>query len=99
MADDGDWCWQIQERYFADATAIVAWYHVSEHVWACTKVLAPESPGEWAHAALDQLRERGEWGLRQWLQAQRGELRRAALRAQTINRCCHQFWDALVLNS
>jgi hypothetical protein len=162
VADGGDWCWQIQERYFADATGIVDWYHASEHVWACAKVLAAESPGEWAHAALDQLRERGGWGLRQWLQVQRIPLRRSkreavdaligyvhpregrleypkyrardwqigsgmmestarqlvgqrlkgpgmhwseagalavtALRAQTINRCWHQFWDTLVLN-
>lgn len=81
VADGGDWCWQIQKRYFADATEIVDGYHVSEHVWACEKVLSPESPGEWAGAALELWRERGGWGLRQWLQVQRGELRRGERKA------------------
>jgi hypothetical protein len=77
VADGGDWCWQIQRQYFADAVGIVDWYHVSEHVWACAKVLAPDDPAAWARSALEQLHERGGWGLRQWLQPQRSALRGA----------------------
>lgn len=75
IADGGDWCWQIQERYFAEATGIVDWYHVSEHVWACGKVVSPDGVASWVGAALTELRDRGGFGLRQWLQAQRGSLR------------------------
>jgi hypothetical protein len=69
IADGGDWCWTIQQRYFPTATGIVDWYHVSEHVWTCGKVLqtAPEGVKAWADEALTHLHDSGGWGLVQWL--------------------------------
>jgi hypothetical protein len=75
VADGGDWCWQIQERYFTEATGIVDWYHVSEHVWECGKAVSPDSSATWVETALSELHERGGFGLRQWLQSQRSSLR------------------------
>lgn len=81
-ADGADWCWTIHQRYFAAATGILDWYHVSEHVWETARVLSPEdgAPG-WVDQAQALLRDSGGEGLLQWLlpqqKAARGKKRRA----------------------
>lgn len=69
IADGGDWCWTIQQRYFPSASGIVDWYHVTEHVWACGKALQPDAAQTkvWVDQALDRLHDHGGWGLVQWL--------------------------------
>jgi hypothetical protein len=72
-ADGADWCWEIRARYFGDATGILDWYHVSEHVWATAHALDAdsESAGNWVAEAAGHLREHGGEGLIAWLQEQR----------------------------
>lgn len=69
IADGGDWCWTIQQRYFPAAAGIVDWYHVSEHVWNCGKVLQRDAQAvkAWVDEALTHLADSGGWGLVQWL--------------------------------
>ena len=71
-ADGGDWCWDIQSRYFPDATGILDWYHASEHVWEAARALHPTSDAasDWANQALKQMRLRGGKGLTEWLRSE-----------------------------
>jgi hypothetical protein len=71
-ADGGDWCWTIHQKYFADAWGVLDWYHVTEHVWSCGKVLHDEPDGlkAWGEEALGRLRQEGGHGLCQWLLTQ-----------------------------
>lgn len=83
-ADGAAWCWEIQARHFSDAVGILDWYHVSEHVWSAAKLFAPDSPDNWAHAALSQLHDGGGSALLAWIAPQIGPRRgtgRAALEA------------------
>ena len=86
IADGGEWCWGIQDEYFADATGILDWYHAAEHVWSCAKILrtGAEEIREWADEALGVLRHKGGSGLLHWLKPQQSGLRckkREALRS------------------
>lgn len=74
-ADGDEWCWTIHQKYFADAVGVLDWYHASEHVWACGKVLQPEDADAWVNQALELLREGGGEGLLNWLLGQRRTLR------------------------
>jgi hypothetical protein len=76
-ADGGDWCWGIQDKYFADATGILDWYHASEHVWDCAKILFSDELEirEWVDEALGLLRYHGGEGLVTWLRPQLSGLR------------------------
>lgn len=74
-ADGGEWCWTIHQSYFADAAGVLDWYHASEHIWACGKLLHPEDASPWCDAALELLREQGGEGLLRWLLDQHSRLR------------------------
>ena len=69
-ADGGGWCWDIHARYFSDATGILDWYHVSEHVWAAAKIVRPELSHGWADEALTFLHDGGGAALVEWLKHQ-----------------------------
>jgi hypothetical protein len=69
-ADGGAWCWDIQARYFNEATGVLDWYHASEHVWTAARLVAPDSPETWVHEALDQLHAGGGAALMMWLKPQ-----------------------------
>ena len=77
IADGGEWCWGIHEKYFADASGILDWYHASEHVWDCAKVLrsGEDKIKLWADESLDLLRHKGGEGLLEWLSPQLKGLR------------------------
>lgn len=77
-ADGGEWCWDIQARYFSDAAAVLDWFHASEHVWEAARALHAEADTAraWADEALGQLRYRGGQGLVEWLKDQRSQYRR-----------------------
>jgi hypothetical protein len=77
-ADGGAWCWDIQARYFSEATGILDWYHASEHVWETAKLVAPHHESHWAHQALNRLRDGGGAALLTWLAPQIGPRRGAA---------------------
>ena len=70
-ADGGEWCWTIHQKYFADAVGVLDWYHASEHVWACGKVLQPEDADAWVNQALELLHDGGGEELLNWLLGQR----------------------------
>jgi hypothetical protein len=69
-ADGGTWCWEIHAQYFADAAGLLDWYHVSEHVHAAAKIVAPSDAEGWAQAALDQLWNQGGESLIERLESQ-----------------------------
>lgn len=71
-ADGADWCWEIQQRYFATAEGVLDWFHVSEHVWETARVLCPaDGAAGWVDQAQALLRDRGGEGLLNWLLPQR----------------------------
>jgi hypothetical protein len=74
-ADGGEWCWTIHQSYFAEAVGVLDWYHASEHVWDCGKILQSENAAGWVDQALELLREQGGEGLLNWLLSQRRALR------------------------
>jgi len=80
-ADGGGWCWDIHARYFGDATGVLDWYHVSEHVWETARLVASDDSQAWARAALDQLHDGGGAALvaelQQQLPTRRGQSRAA----------------------
>jgi hypothetical protein len=39
ISDGGTWCDTVARNHFHDATRILDWYHLSEHVWAAARVL------------------------------------------------------------
>jgi hypothetical protein len=62
ISDGGGWCNTVAELYFKDATRILDWYHMSEHVWATARKLYAQdgkAAGRWAHNCLDHLYESG----------------------------------------
>jgi len=74
-ADGADWCWEVQAAFFAEATPIVDWYHVSEHVWEAARLVAPAEPAAWAHTALQHLHDGGGPTLVAWLAGQQAPRR------------------------
>src|SRR6202035_5579517 len=68
-ADGADWCWEIRAGYFGDATGIVDWYHVSEHLWNVAHALHadPEEAANWVAEATQRLWEQGGQGIVAWL--------------------------------
>ncbi|MCA9071990.1 MAG: hypothetical protein KDA84_23845 [Planctomycetaceae bacterium] len=76
VADGGEWCWSIRENDFA-AEGILDWYHASEHVWACGKLLHrdPEETKTRVDQALGRLGEQGGRALWSWLKEQRPKSR------------------------
>jgi hypothetical protein len=77
-ADGGEWCWSIQQAYFAAAQGILDWYHASEHVWDTARALHPHqdtAARHWAEAALARLHDQGGCALLDWLLAERARWR------------------------
>ena len=80
-ADGGNWCWEIQARHFSDATGILDWYHVSEHIWDAAKNITADTK-VWAESALSHMHHGGGPALLTWLRLQLPKARakrRAAL--------------------
>lgn len=69
-ADGGSWCWDIHARYFSDASGVLDWFHVSEHVWEAARSVAPDSSAQWSAIALNQLHDGGGKSLVEWLKSQ-----------------------------
>ena len=66
ISDGGGWCSSVAELYFKDATRILDWYHLSEHVWAAGRELYPQddkAAGGWVDRCLENLRDRSGIGL------------------------------------
>jgi hypothetical protein len=41
IGDGAPWIWNLAQRYFADSTHIVDWYHAKQHLWAAARLIAP----------------------------------------------------------
>lgn len=86
IADGAAWLWKLQEAYFPNATPILDWYHVTEHVHKAANVLHGQGQAEaktWAEEIKEALWEgRAESALttvRQWLGRTRSPSKREAL--------------------
>ena len=58
IGDGAGWIRTEHRRHFGRATFIIDWYHASEHVWDCGKVLfgdGTEQTAEWVNKCLDML--------------------------------------------
>lgn len=83
ISDGGTWCNTVAELYFKDATRILDWYHLSEHIWAAGRQLYPDDAAEaqrWVDRCLTELHESSGIGLLRHLQRSR-RARRADGRA------------------
>jgi hypothetical protein len=77
ISDGGTWCNTVAELYFKDATRILDWYHLSEHVWTAGRALYPQDEKAarcWVETCLTHLHDSSGIGLLRHLersQAQR----------------------------
>lgn len=74
ISDGGGWCNTVAELYFKDATRILDWYHLSEHLWAAGRQLYPQDEAaarRWVHAGLTHLHDSSGIGLLRHLQRSR----------------------------
>jgi len=58
LGDGAGWIRTLQHQWFSRATFIIDWYHASEHVWDCGKVLCgegTEATKQWVKRKLDLL--------------------------------------------
>jgi len=69
----GGWCDTIAKRYFHDATRILYWYHLVEHIWATGRVLYPDEAQakSWVSRCEDVLMESSGIGLLRFLRRSR----------------------------
>jgi hypothetical protein len=66
ISDGGCWCNTVAEMYFKDATRILDWYHLSEHIWEIARLLYPndeKSTTRWAKTCLSHLHDSSGIGL------------------------------------
>ncbi len=74
ISDGGAWCNTVAELYFKDATRILDWYHLSEHVWTAGRALYPQdekSASGWVDRCLDHLHDSSGIGLLRHLERSR----------------------------
>lgn len=66
ISDGGTWCSSVAEKYFKDATRILDWYHLSEHVWSAGRLLYAENEKgatAWVDQCMDRLHDYSGIGL------------------------------------
>lgn len=74
ISDGGSWCNTVAELYFKDATRILDWYHLSEHIWAAGRQLYPgdeKGAKRWVSTCLTHLHESSGIGLLRHLERSR----------------------------
>ena len=58
IGDGAAWIRSIHDEHFKRATFIIDWFHASEHIWDCGKILFGEgtkATEQWVHKCLDLL--------------------------------------------
>ncbi len=78
LGDGASWIRHEHDHHFPRATFIIDWYHASEHVWDCAKVLFGEGTGsteQWVQQRLSLLWEGRTRALLEALEAQRRDHR------------------------
>lgn len=66
ISDGGTWCDSVAKMYFKDATRILDWYHLSEHVWAAGRMLYPDNEkgaAGWVDECMNKLHDSSGIGL------------------------------------
>lgn len=73
ISDGGVWCNTVAEMYFKDATRILDWYHLSEHVWTAGRALYPRenASARWVDECLGHLQDSSGIGLLRHLERSR----------------------------
>jgi len=74
ISDGGSWCNTVAEMYFKDATRILDWYHLSEHIWAAGRQLYPDDAKgakRWVSTCLTHLHDSSGMGLLRHLERSR----------------------------
>jgi len=74
ISDGGSWCNTVAQMYFRDATRILDWYHLSEHIWETARVLYPNKDKcgkKWAKTCLSHLHDSSGIGLLRHLERSR----------------------------
>jgi len=73
ISDGGGWCDTVAKSHFRDATRILDWYHLSEHIWEAARALyADEAAAKnWASRCHGILRESSGIGLLRYLERSR----------------------------
>lgn len=85
ISDGGAWCNTVAKMYFRDATRILDWYHLSEHIWSAGRQLYPNdapTAERWVGRCLSLLQSASGIGLLRHLKRSRqarGEEGRAIL--------------------
>jgi hypothetical protein len=80
IGDGAGWVRGIHARRFKRATFIIDWYHASEHIWDCGKILFGEgtkATQQWVDRCLDLLWNGLTRKLLSYLEKQRGRYRLA----------------------
>ena len=65
ISDGGAWCDTVARQHFRDATRILDWYHLSEHVWETGRALYTneEAIKRWVSTCLETLKTSSGIGL------------------------------------
>lgn len=73
ISDGGAWCDTVAKSYFHDATRILDWYHLVEHIWETARALYPDEAEakRWVSHGKDVLIESSGIGLLRFLQRSR----------------------------
>lgn len=73
ISDGGTWCDTVAKNHFGDATRILDWYHLSEHVWAAARVLHSDEvvASRWVSRCHKLLAEWSGIGLLRYLRRSR----------------------------
>ena len=73
ISDGGAWCDTVARNHFHDATRILDWYHLSEHIWEAARVLYGDeaAQGRWVSRCQALLAEWSGIGLLRYLRRSR----------------------------
>jgi len=78
IGDGAAWIRSIHDEHFKRATFIIDWFHASEHIWGCGKILFGEgtkATEQWVHKCLDLLWDGFTRKLLNYLKKQRSRYR------------------------
>lgn len=73
ISDGGSWCDTVAKRHFHDATRILDWYHLSEHIWEAARALYANEAAvrKWASQCHRILKGSSGIGLLRYLERSR----------------------------
>ena len=84
IGDGAGWIRSLHDEHFKRATFIIDWFHASEHIWDCGKILfgeGTEAAQKWAERLSNLLWEGWTRKLLKFLEKQRGKYKGEKLQA------------------